>query len=413
MAGNYRPVSLTSVLCKVMESIIKDAVLEHMTSNRLFCDEQHGFVPGRSCMTQLLVCLDEWTATLDKDEPLDTIYLDFKKAFDSVPHERLARKMKSYGIDGKIGVWIQSFLEGRTQRVSVNGHMSKWTEVTSGIPQGSVLGPILFVIFINDLPQAVTSVTRIFADDTKMYATVNTDNDRAKLQDDIDHLTDWSEDWQLKFNAAKCSVMHLGHGNQHHIYHMRDNEGQDRQLETTVLEKDLGVHVDVKLTFHQHVSTQVGRANRILGMIKRTFASRKSMVIKRSFTSLVRPLLEYGNAPRIHQFMGDMDKLERVQRRATRLCEEVSTLDYEERLEKLKLPSLYYRRIRGDMIQVFKIMTGKDRVDQEKLLPRLQEARTRGHCMKLAKQQSRLNLRTHSFSVRVVNDWNSLTEGKI
>lgn len=408
--GNYRPVSLTSVICKVMESIIREALMGHMKSNELFCDEQHGFVPGRSCMTQLLVCLDEWTEALDKGDPLDTIYLDFRKAFDTVPHKRLSNKIKSYGIGGKISTWIADYLRGRTQRVSVNGSTSNWSDVTSGIPQGSVLGPILFVIFINDLPDAVDSVTRIFADDTKMYGRVVTEDDRECIQRDIERLSEWSEEWQLKFNTSKCSVMHLGQNNPKHTYTMKNNAGQDERLEVTDLEKDLGLHVDNKLTFHQHTSTTVGKANRILGIIKRTFTTRDNEVIKRLYTTMVRPILEYGNAPRIHQYAGDTDRMERVQRRATKLCTEVKDLTYEERLKRLRLPSLYYRRQRGDMIQVYKIVTGKVKLDQDKLLPPSNVGRTRGHNQKLMKRRSRLNLRKYSFGYRVVDDWNSLPD---
>lgn len=408
--GNYRPVSLTSVLCKVMESLIREVVMKHMTSHNLFCDEQHGFVPGRSCMTQLLVCLDEWSEALDRGDPLDTVYLDFKKAFDTVPHKRLLNKVESYGIRGNISTWISDFLQGRSQRVSVNGSTSKWSDVTSGIPQGSVLGPLLFVIFINDLPDAVGCVTRIFADDTKMYGIATTDNDREKIQEDIEKLSEWSDKWQLKFNTSKCSVMHLGWNNPNHSYSMKDNNGQQRQLETTEKEKDLGVLVDNKLTFHQHVNSAVGKANRVLGVIKRTFATRDSTVIKKLYTTMVRPTLEYGNAPRIQQYAGDIDKLERVQRRATKLCKDIKDLPYEERLQRLMLPSLHYRRNRGDMIQVYKILTGKDRIDSEKLLPMSNTSSTRGHRMKLMKRHSRLNIRKYSFGMRVVNRWNSLPD---
>ena len=204
--------------------------------------------------------------------------------------------------------------------------------------------------------------------------------------------------------------MHLGQNNPNHKYVMRDNEGHSTQLEETELEKDLGLHIDNKLSFHQHVNQGVNKANRILGIIKRTFASRDKLIIKRLFTTMVRPILEYGNAPRLHQFAGDIDKLEKVQRRATKLCQDISDLPYEERLRRLKLPSLYNRRLRGDMIQVFKIVTGRDRIDGEKLLPQAQEVRTRGHARKLAKKRGRLNIRKYSFGLRVVNEWNALPE---
>ena len=406
--GNYRPVSLTAVLCKVMESIIREHVMDHMVKYDLFCDEQHGFVPGRSCMTQLLTCIDEWTESLDRGEPLDAVYLDFKKAFDTVPHERLIGKLDSYGICGNTKEWISSFLHDRKQRVSLNGHVSKWSDVTSGIPQGSVLGPILFVVFINDLPDVVKSTVRIFADDTKLYGSATTEQDRQLIQEDIDSLSDWSDKWLLKFNTSKCGVMHLGYNNPKQDYNMRDNSNEYQGLEETKIEKDLGVHIDNKLTFHQHVNNAVNKANRILGIIKRTFANRSTGIMKRLYTTLVRPALEYGNAVRTSRYVGDTDKMEKVQQRATRLCSDIRDLPYEERLKALKLPSMYYRRERGDMIQAYKIISGKDRINKEKLLPASHIERTRGHSKKLMKRRARLNARKYSFGHRVTDSWNGL-----
>ena len=172
--GNYRPVSITSVISKIMESIIRDAIVEHMTKNDLFADEQHGFVPGRDCVFQLLMCLEEWPNFIERGECFDVIYTDFCKAFDSSTHERLLLKLKNIGIDGDILFWITSFLKGRTQCVNVEGIKSSWKDVLSGIPQGSVISPILFVIFMNDMPKKVVlNFTKLFADDCKLYGTVN------------------------------------------------------------------------------------------------------------------------------------------------------------------------------------------------------------------------------------------------
>ena len=154
----------------------------------------------------------------------------------------------------------------------------------------------------------------------------------------------------------------------------------------------------------------MNKATRVLGVIKRTFTSRSRNIIRKLYTTLVRPILEYGNAPRIHQFVGDMDKVERVQRRATKLCTEIKDLPYEKRLQELKLPSMYYRRERGDMIQVYKILYNKDRVDSERMLPLNRSGRTRGHSMKLEKRLGKLNVRKYSFGHRVTNKWNSLPE---
>lgn len=185
---NYRPISLTSVIGKILESVVRDSLLEHLCENDILCDAQHGFLPGRSCVTQLLEVMELWTSSLDSGREVDTIYLDFCKAFDSVPHERLLSKLRSYGITGNLEKWFCAFLTGRRQRVVVKGKFSKWSEVRSRIPQGSVLGPTVFVVFINDLHEVVTSVVRIYADDTKIFREIRTPADCDGIQADLDRL---------------------------------------------------------------------------------------------------------------------------------------------------------------------------------------------------------------------------------
>ena len=160
--SNYRPVSLTSITCKILESFIRDEVYKHIKRNKLFSKKQFGFISGRSTTLQLLTVLEDWTKILDTDGTINNIYMDFMKAFDKVPHQRLLHKVNKYGISGKILNWIKSFLTGRKQRVTIEGEFSGWADVDSGIPQGSVLGPLLFVIYINDLPEEVSEGTKIF-----------------------------------------------------------------------------------------------------------------------------------------------------------------------------------------------------------------------------------------------------------
>ena len=209
--SNYRPINLTSVVCKQMEAIIRDHITTHINTNGLLSNCKHGFVSGRSCSTQLISCLDKWTQELDQSHNVDTVYLDFSKAFDSVPHKILLVKMEDYGITGTIlGL---HFLLDRRQRVVINGERSAWKRVISGVPQGSVIGPTMSVLFINDMPEVVTSCIEMFADDAKVFKAIMTEQDRNDLQEDLDNLQNWASTWEMKFNADKCKVLHIGNQN--------------------------------------------------------------------------------------------------------------------------------------------------------------------------------------------------------
>ena len=207
---NYRPVSLTSIVCKLLESIIKDKMVEFFDENDLIRDSQHGFRKNRSCLTNLLKFLNVATEAFDKGEQLDVTYLDFSKAFDKVPHKRLCMQLKCHGISGKTLDWIELWLSGRQQRVLLNGSKSEWREVLSGVPQGSVLGPLLFLVFVNTIDNCTASEVLKFADDMKVFRTIKGNSDRDLFQSDLDRLVQWSEEWQMKFNHNKCNIMNMG-----------------------------------------------------------------------------------------------------------------------------------------------------------------------------------------------------------
>ena len=184
-AGNYRPVSLTSIICKCMEQCVKDHnIVNHMIRNKLFSTQQFGFIKGHSTVLQLLNVIDSWTKGLNRGESVDVVYLDFMKAF---PHKILIGKLKSYGIEYYTLSWIQAFLSDRVQQVNVNGTNSELANITSGIPQGSVLGPILFVLYINDLPENIVSNVYMFSDDTKVFKTITSPHDQHTIQNDLDY----------------------------------------------------------------------------------------------------------------------------------------------------------------------------------------------------------------------------------
>ena len=287
---NYRPISITSIVCKLMESIIRDKVLDHMVSNNLLSKKQHGFVPLRNCMTNLLLCMEDWTEFIEDGHPIDIIYTDFAKAFDRVPHQRQLQKIKHLGIVGMTRKCIKAFLSERIQQVRVDQSFSSWIPVKSGIPQGSVMGPILFVIFINDMPDVVDSMCQLFADDAKLYRNVTSPEDNRKLQDDLDRIYEWSTLWQLPFNIDKCKSLHIGRKNKRYWYEMNGTK-----LKQVTEEKDLGILIDDELKFHKQSASATKKANAILGLLKKSFSLLDKKTLPLLYKSLIRPHLEYGN----------------------------------------------------------------------------------------------------------------------
>ena len=408
-ASNYRPVSLTSQTCKVMEKIINKKLQDHITTNNLLCQNQHGFTKGRSCLTNLLMALENWTREIDQGNDVDVIYLDFAKAFDSVPHKRLLRKLKGYGIEGKLLSWIQDFLQGRQQRVIYNDEASEWTDVLSGVPQGSVLGPTLFILYVMDIPDVIGSNVDMFADDTKIYRVVRNDSDAELLQRDINNLVDWSNKWMMKFNVSKCKHMRISRNSPDPEYFMTGGNGAQR-LDSIEKEKDLGVFVSNNMKVGNQCVEAANKANRALGLVNRTFKYHNPRSFTNLYKSYVRPHLEFAVQAWSPYLKKDIRILEKVQRRATRLIHGLENLSYEDRLERTGLYSLECRRQRGDLIETFKILKGLEEIQAEKLFTLSQYPSTRGGPLKLSKTRSRTDIRKNFFSQRSVNLWNSLPE---
>eukprot|EP00794_Sanderia_malayensis_P002671 gene2671-3090_t len=357
--GNYRPVSLTNVLCKTTASIIRDHIMDYLYNNKLLTDCQHGF------------------------------------------------KLQGYGLTKQILDWIRSFLNGRRQRVKVNGEVSRWADVLSGVPQGSVLGPVLFVCYINDLLDEIHTHVKLFADDTKVYADVSKSIKSQELQGDIARLDEWERKWQLAFNSSKCKVMHMGNKKTQQSYYM-EVDNKSVELKKTELKKDIGVHVDNKLKFDRHVEIQFNKANKILGLIRRAFTFIDLDRMKKLYTSLIHPILEYGHAITYPRYRKSEKLLENIQHRATKMIPDLKNLEYEDRLKAMDLQSLYYRRDRGDMIECYKMTHGQYHIKQ---ILKLDEDKTRrGHEFKLKVSACNKELRHHFFILRVVTKWNSLPE---
>ena len=401
--GNYRPISLTSVVIKIFERIVKDRIVSFLDRHKLIMDTQHGFRNNRSCLTNLLEFYNHVFSNYDERIPSDVIYLDFKKAFDTVPHKRLLIKLKAHGMGDELCSWIENWLTNRKQRVVINGEASDWLKVTSGVPQGSVLGPLLFLIYINDLDSGVSSIISKFADDTKLGGNALTIGDCERIQKDLDNLSMWSEKWLLKFNKDKCKVMHIGYNNSNHSYKL-----QGQNLIRVEEEKDLGVIVRSDLKNGPQCMAASRKANTILGFIARNFECRTPEVITRLYTSLVRPHLEYAVQFWSPCYQKDQNKLESIQRRATKLVPGFHSLQYEERLKRLDMFSLKDRRIRGDLIETFKILKNIENLNYDNFFELSPQLPTRNNGLKLKGQRFNTDLRKSYFNIRVVDFWNKL-----
>ena len=337
-AANYRPVSLTCICCKT---------LEHIES--ILADCQHGFHSQRSCKTQLVQFFHDLVSNLDRalnrnHRQTDVIIIDFAKAFDKVPHRRLLYKLDYYGIRGSTHKWITSWLSGRSQKVVIDGHASFPVPVLSGVPQGSVLGPILFLIFINDLSENIRSSVRLFAYDFVLYRNMKSHMDCYILQDDLNSLAQRETDWQMKFNVAKCHSMRVTrHPPDKHIQF--DYTLHQQRLEQVQSAKYIGITSSDDLDWGQHISEISAKATKTLGFLRRNFAFAPRHTKEVAYKTLDRPKLEYA-APIWHPYHEtQIRQAEKVQRTAARWtcrrCRNTSSVG--DMLDELEWPSLETR----------------------------------------------------------------------
>ena len=412
LAGNYRPVSLTCILCKSLEKIIRDHIVLHMRKNNLFSKNQYGFISGRSVELQLLYVLEKWTEAIDNGHVVDCIYTDFMKAFDTVPHRRLVEKMKAYGIEEQIWNWTTAFLNNRWQKIKVNDAESEWMVMKSGVPQGSVLGPILFVIYINDLPVGLMSELLLYADDAKIFLEIRCTKDVDILQEDLHKMALWSDDWLLKFHPEKLKKLSI-------TDKRYDGErgyflGEDKVKESTC-EKDLGVNIDKHLDFDIQRKEKIKKATNMMGAIRRSFKFLNRNTFKLLYKSMVRCHLESAVCVWSPYKLKDKIQLENVQRRATKMVPGLKNLNYEERLRNLQLPTLEYRRCRGDMVQMYKMMSNIYDKDALPEIPMremvvLKNLTNRRNSKQIFRRHSNKELRRNSFIFRAANLWNNLPE---
>lgn len=351
--ANYRPISLTSHIIKLFERVLRRKLVAYLETNNLLSKNQHGFRPGRSCLTQLLHHLDSIISILEKNENADVIYLDLSKAFDKVNHNILMHKLENMGISGKINLWLKNFLTNRTQNVVIDGATSSPTDVLSGVPQGTVLGPVLFIVYMNDMSEIVQdSIIKCFADDSKLIKNIKNLSDRNKLMEDLKAVLKWTSDNSMQFNEGKFQLLQHGHDKSLKLpYDLSDKI----KIESSNHVKDLGVHVSEDLTWRHHINTTTTNATTFAAWIFRTIKSRDPDVMLLMFKSFVLSRLEYSSPLWNPMLKTDIMKLESVQRSFTAKLNGVQNQDYWNRLKSLKLYSLQRRRERFMLIHLFKI----------------------------------------------------------
>ena len=433
-AENYRPVLLTSVLSKLLEHIICRNMLQHFEKSEVLTHLNHGFRAGFSCETQLAVTLDDLTKNHDRDLQTDVAILDFSKAFDTVPHDKLLHKLDHYGIRGELHTWIKNFLCERKMKVVIDGDHSNETEVLSGVPQGTVLGPLLFLCHINDLPDCVTSRVRLFADDCLLYRTIKSNQDHLDLQTDLASLEKWAEDWGMKFNASKCYILSISRKSSFFY-----------QLNNTILKEVqsnpyLGLNIANDLSWTIHINNICKKANTTLGFLRRNVQHCPKEIRLTAYLSLVRSILEYAAPIWDPSTQKDIDKIEKVQRQAARfICQDYHTRDkgcVTTMLEGLQLPPLRQRRKEQRLILTYKVandlipairpetyyipITQKRKIKPksfgtnfETKNPITKYETNNSRCFKLPSTKKPNGPYSQSFFVKTVIDWNKLDEGTV
>lgn len=404
-AINYRPVSLTCICCKIMEHIVTSHIMNHAYKNNILYQMQHGFRKQLSCETQLVEFIDDITKNLDNGQQTDCLIMDFSKAFDKVSHSLLIHKLDHYGIKGKTNAWIKGFLSDRTQRVVIEGVKSDIINVESGVPQGSVLGPSLFLYYINDMPDNISSTVRLFADDTIAYLTVSSESN--SLQDDLNKLATWEEKWMMQFHPDKCVVLPITKKKEpiHKNYILHGHN-----LEYVSSAKYLGVTITSDLKWGAHINNICQRANRTIGFLKRNLNIANSEIKEKAYTALVRPTVEYACSVWDPHLQKDKHKLEMTQRRSARYVTNRyhNTSSVETMLQQLQWPTLEERRKNARLTLLYKIANEEVKINAgDKLIPPDRLSRhTNAHSFQIP--SCKTSSRKESFYPRTIRDWNTL-----
>ena len=404
---NYWPVSLTAITCKMLEHVITSSIMKHLEVHNILTDAQHGFRKSRSCESQLIITLQDLAKTVDDKGQTDVVLLDFSKAFDNVPHKRLLHKLDHYGVRGNLHRWISDFLGGREQQVVLDGSKSRSAPVLSGVPQGSVLGPLLFLLYIKDLPDYITnnSTVRLFADDCVLYRKIDSPDDSALLQRDLEALQAWEKDWPMEFHPQKCQILHITN-KRHPIQQPYNIHGHI--LEVVETAKYLGVNIHRTLTWNTHISQVVKKANNTRAFLQRNIYQCPRHTKDLCYKALVRPQREYASSIWDPHTATNISSLEMVQRRAARFVigDYHQTSSVSSMLHQLQWPMLQERRATSKVIMMFRIVNGLVAIPSTHLIPTA--VAVRGHSQRFLVPYARTRVYQHSFFPDGIRLWNSL-----
>lgn len=383
--------------------------MKHLETNKILTESQHGFRKSHSCESQLLLTVEDLASSLNKNQQVDAILLDFSKAFDKVPHQRLLAKIKHYGIRDNLNNWISDFLGEQKQEVVLEGKHSTSSNVTSGVPQGTVLGPLLFFLFINDMPENILSTARLFADDCLLYRTINSIEDAKELQKDLDTLQRWEQTWLMEFNPDKCEVINIIN-KRSHVYHDYNIHG--KMLAHVTHAKYLGLTFSTNMTWDKHIDIITKKANSTCAFLRRNISSCSTKVKAQCYTTLVRPNVEYAATIWDPYTKQNIDKLEQVQRRAARFVNgDYSTYNSVSKMIKdLNWPSLQQRRQNMKVIMMYRIVYNLIAIPSQVYLTPVITTTTRGHSMRFIVPHSRIKIHQYSFFPSAIRLWNTLPD---
>ena len=411
-ASNYRPISLTCIVSKLLEKIVHKHLYSLLESHDLLQDHQFGFRRKRSTTSLLMTAIHDWATCLDLSQTTHCLFLDMSKAFDSVPHRRLLLKLQLYGVGGALLTWFDHFLTTRRQRVSLNGCFSSWRHVTSGVPQGSILGPLLFILYIDDIAKSVDCKIKVFADDITIYQRILSIQDCYSLQHNLDSCLQWCSRWQMNLSPVKCEALCISN-KRSPLAFTYQCVNQPIQWKQKV--KYLGIYLNQHLTWGDHCKYVHSKATNIFNLLRRKLYGCSQPARHQSFCSLVLPILQYACQVWMPYYKKDITLIESVQKRASRwICgSSFNPCTYQwdppsdACLAQLKWPYMTTRFTRLSLMFLHDLLHQKLSVKFSDFF-QFRNSSTRSHRLTLMCKHSHINAYRYSFFVNVINFWNKL-----